>query len=493
MGLPQGSCLSPLLYNFYVSDIDSCLSEGCTLRQLADDGVVSVTGDTELHLHRPLQDTLDRLSSWALGLGIEFSPEKTELVVFSKKHRPAQPQLQFLGRTITQSRCFKYLGVWFDSKCTWRAHIEYLKGKCQQRINFLRSITGTWWGAHPEDLLKLYRTTILSVMEYGSFCFQSAAKTHLIKLERIQYRCLRIALGCMPSTHNMSLEVLAGILPLKDRYNLLSLRFLIRCEVMNPLVIVNFERLLEQNLHTRFMSIYHVLMSMQVNPSSYSPTRVFSPDYDNSSVQFDLSMQQDIRGIPDSHRPLLIPKIFEAKYRHVDADKIYFTDGSLIEESTGFGVFNETTSASYNLQSPCSVYIAELAAIHWALESIASRPVGHYYIVTDSLSSVDAIHSIRPGKHSPFFLEKIRDILSALTRRRFSITFVWVPSHCSIVGNEKADSLAKVGATEGDTYPREIVFNEFYFLVRGNSLVNWQRKWDEDEDGRWLHSIIPKC
>ncbi|XP_055597110.1 uncharacterized protein LOC129747107 [Uranotaenia lowii] len=171
---------------------------------------------------------------------------------------------------------------------------------------------------------------------------------------------------------------------------------------------------------------------------------------------------------------------------------MYFTDGSLIEESTGFGVFNETTSASYNLQSPCSVYIAELAAIHWALDSIASRPIGHYYIVTDSLSSVDAIRSIRPGKHSPFFLEKIRDILSALTRRRFSITFVWVPSHCSIVGNEKADSLAKVGATEGDTYPREIVFNEFYFLVRGNSLVNWQRKWDEDEDGRWLHSIIPK-
>ncbi|XP_055584903.1 uncharacterized protein LOC129737766 [Uranotaenia lowii] len=56
----------------------------------------------------------------------------------------------------------------------------------------------------------------------------------------------------------------------------------------------------------------------------------------------------------------------------------------------------------------------------------------------------------------------------------------------------RKNSLAKVGATEGDTYPREIVFNEFYFLVRGNSLVNWQRKWDEDEDGRWLHSIIPK-
>ena len=36
MGLPQGSCLSPLLYNFYVNKIDDCLVGKCTLRQLAD-------------------------------------------------------------------------------------------------------------------------------------------------------------------------------------------------------------------------------------------------------------------------------------------------------------------------------------------------------------------------------------------------------------------------------------------------------------------------
>ena len=45
MGLPQGSCLSPLLYNFYINEIDECIVDNCTLRQLADDCVVSFTPD----------------------------------------------------------------------------------------------------------------------------------------------------------------------------------------------------------------------------------------------------------------------------------------------------------------------------------------------------------------------------------------------------------------------------------------------------------------
>ena len=185
MGLPQGSCLSPLLYNFYVSDIDDCLVN-CTIRQFADDSVISATGPRASDLQRSLQDTLNNLSNWAIQLGIDFSVEKTEYVVFSRKHEPAQLQLMLVGEPITQVLVHKYLGVWFDSKCTCKSHIRYLIQKCQQRVNFLRTVTGSWWGAHPWDLIKLYQTTILSVLEYGCFCFRSAAKSHIIKLERIQ-------------------------------------------------------------------------------------------------------------------------------------------------------------------------------------------------------------------------------------------------------------------------------------------------------------------
>jgi hypothetical protein len=52
------------------------------------------------------------------------------------------------------------------------------------------------------------------------------ADIHMLKLERIQYRCLRIALGLMQSTHVLTVEVIAGVVPLRMRFSLLSQKFL---------------------------------------------------------------------------------------------------------------------------------------------------------------------------------------------------------------------------------------------------------------------------
>ncbi|XP_058840533.1 uncharacterized protein LOC131696021 [Topomyia yanbarensis] len=454
-GLPQGSCLSPLLYNIYVSSIDDCLTCNCTLRQLADDGVVSVVGTNGKDMQKPLQDTLDNLSVWANDLGIEFSVEKTEMVIFSKKRDPAKFQLLLDGKPITHSMFFKYLGIFFDSKGTWGKHIGYLKQKCQQRVNFLRSITGTWWGAHPLDLIRLYKTTILSVIEYGSFCFRSAAKTHILQLERIQYRCLRVALGCMHSTHTMSLEVIAGVLPLAERFYELSLRLLIRSEVMNPLVINNFEALHSLEVHTKRMFPYYDYLTLP-SPSKINPAENIPLHFNNPQITFDLTMKHFTQGIPDHLRPSIIPAIFSANYNHIDQDKQFFTDGSSIDGSTGFGVFNVNHSVFRKLEEPCSVYVAELAAIHCALGLVEVLPSAKYFIFSDSLSSIEALQSMKPTKYPSHFLLEIRRSLRALVDQSFHVTFVWVPAHCSIQGNEKADELAKKGATEGNVLERPI-------------------------------------
>ncbi|XP_055529426.1 uncharacterized protein LOC129721179 [Wyeomyia smithii] len=491
MGLPQGSCLSPLLYNFYISDIDTCLTDGCTMRQLADDCVVSVTASLAVDMKNSLQNTLDNLTSWASCLGIEFSLEKTEMVVFSKKRPPPRLELVLSGRPITQSPSFKYLGVWYDSKCTWEKHINYLKQRCQPRINFLRMVTGTSWGAHPEDLIRLYQTTILPVIEYGSICFRGVAASHMLKLERIQYRCLRIALGCMQSTHTMSLEVIAGILPLKERLFELAFRFLIRSEIANPMLIANYEKCLEV-VQKPCMSVYQRFMSMEINPSVVAPSREISTSLNNSSVVFDLTMKQEIHGIPDHLKPTVVPSIFSAKFGHLPKQNSFFTDGSVMDGHSGYGVFNTDHRISRKLAQPCSIYVAELAAIHNSLRIIELKTPDNYFIFSDSLSSIEALRSIKPVKHPSYFLPEIRRILEVLVDRSFIICFVWVPSHCSIPGNEEADLLAKRGAIDGDIFDRPITYTEYFHLPRQLALENWQEKWNKDDLGRWMHSISPK-
>jgi hypothetical protein len=53
------------------------------------------------------------------------------------------------------------------------------------------------------------------------------AQTHMLALERVQYRLLRIALSLMGSTPNNCLEVLSGIPPLGEKFAYLNIRYLV--------------------------------------------------------------------------------------------------------------------------------------------------------------------------------------------------------------------------------------------------------------------------
>jgi hypothetical protein len=81
--------------------------------------------------------------------------------------------------------------------------------------------------AHPSCMLVLYRGLIGSVLEYGSVCYAGMAKTHMVLLERIQYRALRISMGLMGSTSNNSLGVLSGIPPLRHKMFYHNFRYLV--------------------------------------------------------------------------------------------------------------------------------------------------------------------------------------------------------------------------------------------------------------------------
>ena len=119
----------------------------------------------------------------------------------------------------------KYLGMFFDSRLTWTAHIKDLADRCRQPMNILRKVAGHDWGGDRASLRMLYMSLIRSKIDYGSFLYSTASQTNLLRLDRIQYAAIRIITGNMRSTLTSALEVEAHIMPLRHRRQLLALQY----------------------------------------------------------------------------------------------------------------------------------------------------------------------------------------------------------------------------------------------------------------------------
>merc|ERR1739842_42725 len=126
---------------------------------------------------------------------------KTKAMIFTNKKLPnILPTLKINETDIEWVNSFKYLGLTFDAPTlTWQKHIEETCRQCHQRINILKVLTGTTWGADREYLLKIYKAYIRSKLTYGAPAITSAAKSKIEKLNKVQNAALRVALGARRS------------------------------------------------------------------------------------------------------------------------------------------------------------------------------------------------------------------------------------------------------------------------------------------------------
>ncbi|GBM68105.1 hypothetical protein AVEN_27844-1 [Araneus ventricosus] len=161
--------------------------------------------------------------------------------------------------------------------------------------------------------------------------------------------------------------------------------------------------------------------------------------------------------------------------RVIDPDFEVYTDGSRIEDETGFAVciFQENNNIEnhlYKLKSHNSVFQAELAAIHCAANWAASKNVS-INIHTDSLSSIAAIKSA--SARSSF----VNNIKQDLVKIKHLVGLSWVKAHVGIEGNELADQQAKLATTTGvDTIipaPRSYVKR----LLNKLMIKEWNDYW----------------
>ncbi|GFO14009.1 RNA-directed DNA polymerase from mobile element jockey [Plakobranchus ocellatus] len=123
-----------------------------------------------------IQLCINNVQKWFSENGFRFSVSKTTWVHFYRQRIYTEPALHLDGQPILVKGEAKFLGVVFDSKLSFKNHLQYLRKKCLKSLNLLRVVGHTDWDADRATLLKLYRALVWSKLDYGSVVYDSAKK-----------------------------------------------------------------------------------------------------------------------------------------------------------------------------------------------------------------------------------------------------------------------------------------------------------------------------
>ena len=83
-GIPQGSCLGPLLFFVYINDFENCW-ENMTPNMYADDTCVTVTSGNLSDLITDLKNELENISNWMRINKLSWNASKSDSMVLGHR------------------------------------------------------------------------------------------------------------------------------------------------------------------------------------------------------------------------------------------------------------------------------------------------------------------------------------------------------------------------------------------------------------------------
>ena len=187
-GVPQGTVLGPLLFIVALSDMPAA-AKTARLTSYADDTKVANTDATLL------QEDLNAIYDWAKENGMQFNAGKFQALRYQPF--PAYPLQQSYvgpdGIAIPELDTVRDLGIKMSKDATFRAHIAGMVAKCRRMAGW---ILRTFRARDQETMLTLWRTYVLSHMDYCSQLWSPHSVGLIAELEAVQ-RCFTRKIASM--------------------------------------------------------------------------------------------------------------------------------------------------------------------------------------------------------------------------------------------------------------------------------------------------------
>jgi ribonuclease HI len=502
-GIPQGSVLSPVLFNVFLSDIvrDIPHSDSSDHAVFADDVRLSVYDACERVAADRLSRQLSVVHGWARRNRVYFRKDKCKYLLFSRRRHISDLAVSFGGTSLLSCEFKRYLGVWWDRSLSFRYHVSQVRAKAWRSFCMVRRVAGVNWGASISSMIKLYVTFVRPVLEYASQVWDVAGSSSKRRLDSVQRGALRAAAGVPFSSSLDALQVYCNVLPLQLRRDLLvvsSFQRIIRLSSHHPIhrAFLDWRAAgcptLRHSVFTRasavlsrltrfdlihdggFSSAEPLALPQSVTPpwcltvNAVSPFTSFSRDFAHALHDVILCL------LLRSHRDLFV-----------------YTDGS----ATGLGFcgaavsfFSSACGEWSTFSSPVGIgssLTAELRALELALLRVSVIvadgvvQIRRVFMFSDSQAAIGLLQGyFRPTCHFALVSSICSQI--ARLRRVLSLFILWIPRTARIEGNVRADQAARSAAAEvSGMFPGQplIPLAVSRSLCRFAMHRSWQSSW----------------
>ena len=223
--VPQGSVLGPLFWNIYFNDLLQLIpgahayADDCTIGFPCKDG-------NHLATINHINETLKLIISWSKKWQVSLAPEKTQMMLISRKLRSDSfPEIMLGKEILLPDSSINILGVQFDNKLAFTHHVKDLATKAAKKLSCIRRVAKF---LDQKGCISLYKSQVRSLMEYSPLSWASCPPSYLQLLDKIQDRAVRLA----SSRTNDPSEPM-NIQPLRHRRDVAGLCTFYKIHILN--------------------------------------------------------------------------------------------------------------------------------------------------------------------------------------------------------------------------------------------------------------------